>query len=417
MKLQLFMLFLLGICGTESGAITRQAQVTGQDRTQQTVLTSVSKMSFNDKGFLFLGDGRRPVVYSIDLGGKISDQPTKPFNLKNVDLILSRFLGVSTEMLRVTDMAVHPLSKDVYLAVSVGVGKLETFSLIKVRPEGKLENVSLKDKKVDSVELTHHEGKDYKFWNKYQASSLSITHIEYYKNHLYVSGLKTGEFSSTLYKVSFPFRGNVEHATVSYYHAVHDQTESRAPIISHKIVHISGKDYLLAVYTCTPLVLIPLSEIKNGAHIRGKTIAELGYGNNPVDMLSFTLDRGEGMQPYILINNRNRSGSLIAMKDIIDAESQPGITTPSGFSKKGVTAQDVPLAGVIHMSLQDASWLLALRRNIDTGHLDLITMVQGVWLRLSDFISEYNFPDYQYPDSQKEKKSFHNYLKSIEGFL
>ena len=121
MKLPLFMLFFLGICGTESGVFAQQDQITGQNRAPQTVLTSVSKMSFNDKGFLFLGDGRRPVVYSVDLGGKISDQPTKPFNLKNVDLILSRFLGVSTEMIRVTDMAVHPLSKDVYLAVSVGV--------------------------------------------------------------------------------------------------------------------------------------------------------------------------------------------------------------------------------------------------------------------------------------------------------
>ena len=48
---------------------------------------------------------------------------------------------------------------------------------------------------------------------------------------------------------------------------------------------INGQSTLLASYTCTPLVTIPTTEIKAGATIKGKTIAELGYGNTPIDML------------------------------------------------------------------------------------------------------------------------------------
>ena len=32
----------------------------------------------------------------------------------------------------------------------------------------------------------------------------------------------------------------------------------------------------------------PLSALKDGAHVRGDLIGELGYGSNPVDMLTFT---------------------------------------------------------------------------------------------------------------------------------
>ena len=52
-----------------------------------------------------------------------------------------------------------------------------------------------------------------------------------------------------------------------------------------------GKPYLVAAYTCTPIVTIPLDELKDGAHIRGKTIAELGYGNTPAGMIAYTKSR------------------------------------------------------------------------------------------------------------------------------
>ena len=42
-----------------------------------------------------------------------------------------------------------------------------------------------------------------------------------------------------------------------------------------------------ALYTCTPLVKFPVAELKpnSGSKYRGTTIAELGAGNRPIDMI------------------------------------------------------------------------------------------------------------------------------------
>lgn len=74
------------------------------------------------------------------------------------------------------------------------------------------------------------------------------------------------------------------------YHTVHNQLETRAPIRAMTFAEIRGKAYLLAAYLCTPLVSIPLNSLKDGAHIRAKTITELGESGIPVDLLTYGVD-------------------------------------------------------------------------------------------------------------------------------
>lgn len=67
-----------------------------------------------------------------------------------------------------------------------------------------------------------------------------------------------------------------------------------------QFVTLNNEDYVLAAYTCTPLVLIPVKDIKDGAHVVGKTIAEMGYGNAPVDMIQF---QSQGMYKKTIPRN------------------------------------------------------------------------------------------------------------------
>jgi hypothetical protein len=62
---------------------------------------------------------------------------------------------------------------------------------------------------------------------------------------------------------------------------------------------IDNTQYVLAAYTCTPLVKIPVSDLKAGARVKGVTIADLGAGNQPLDMVPYMKD---GHQ-FILIAN------------------------------------------------------------------------------------------------------------------
>ncbi len=73
------------------------------------------------------------------------------------------------------------------------------------------------------------------------------------------------------------------------YHAGHNLIETRAPIRAMSFTSWGGRPYLVAAYTCTPLVTIPLDDLKDGAHIRGKTVAELGYGGVPARNVYATL--------------------------------------------------------------------------------------------------------------------------------
>ena len=62
------------------------------------------------------------------------------------------------------------------------------------------------------------------------------------------------------------------------------------------------EDTVLAAYTCTPLVSIPVDDLKDGAKTKGKTIAELGNQNNPLDMIVYK----KGNQDFLLMSNSAR---------------------------------------------------------------------------------------------------------------
>ena len=92
------------------------------------------------------------------------------------------------------------------------------------------------------------------------------------------------------------------------------------------------------------------------------------------------------------------------------------MTTPVQSVKAGVQTRSTPLAGVLQMADQDPQFLLALQRNLDTGGLDLVSFRKGAYLRLSNFVSEYNFADYQYTPESAPIRQFQNMLKVDEGY-
>jgi hypothetical protein len=63
----------------------------------------------------------------------------------------------------------------------------------------------------------------------------------------------------------------------------------------------------------------------------------------------------------------------------------------------------------------DDKLLLALRRDDASGQMQLVSIPKGVYLRLSDFVNEYDFADYVYPDGDKFH-DFHKYARTIEGY-
>ena len=117
--------------------------------------------------------------------------------------------------------------------------------------------------------------------------------------NLMIAGMSNEEWSSALRSIPYPFKTASKGTQLQIWHASHGRYETQSPVRTFVPYTIDNKQYLLAAYTCTPLVKIPVSDLKAGAQVKGVTITDLGSGNQPLDMVPYSKDGHE----YILIAN------------------------------------------------------------------------------------------------------------------
>ena len=140
---------------------------------------------------------------------------------------------------------------------------------------------------------------------------------------LLVAGLSNEEFSSKLRRIPFPFGDEVADNSLEIFHVSHGKWETAAPI--RTFVPYDGGASILASYTCTPVVHFPLADLAPGTKAVGRTVAELGAMNQPLDMVSFVQDGEE----YLLVANSSHGLIKIACRDI---DAQAPLTEPKSRS-------------------------------------------------------------------------------------
>jgi hypothetical protein len=383
-------------------------------------LPGATVLAFGPDNVLFIGDSKSAVVYAVATKGE-EMKGNIPFNMIDFDRQLAKKLGIDPRDVIIKDMKIHPKTQEAYLAVQKGHEPGSPSMIAIVNPMN--QEIRFLDVKGSSkVSIKKPAPDDLVFYRTTPASSLTITDIDYYGGFIYVAGLSNGEFASSLRKIAYPFsKKQTAPNSIEVYHAVHTQKETRAPIRTMTIAEVGGEPVLLASYTCTPLVVIPLSEIEAGKDIKGKTIAELGYGNTPIDMITYMAQSQDGSyMQNILITHKQRSGSLIAMADIEKAATQgegmAGMSAMAPTGTEGMKIGSSPTASTLHMDVQNQMMVAALKRNIETGGLDLVSEIAGAFLRLSEFVSEYDFPDYRYGEKQQMTKQQHDMMKPMEGY-
>ncbi|TDR32138.1 hypothetical protein [Hydromonas duriensis] len=374
---------------------------------------SVNVLKFKDGQTLFIGDSQSATLYAYSVPEQTNAAAGKAYNIHDLSSKLASFAGVAANALIIRDMAIHPVSKEAYIAFDTNNGKGYTSHVVVVNQAGELRAFDLAAVAHTEAKINDAPTNTTSFWGKTPMRALTITDIDFYKGKVYISGMSNAEFSSALRVLDYPFNGTTPStSSVEIFHGVHNQNETRAPIQTMTFVNIDNKDYVLAAYTCTPLVLIPVDELKNGAHVKGKTIGEMGYGNTPVDMIKFK-SAGFDKKPYegVILSNRNRSASFINMSDIASSAKKAGITSNLGFSEKaGVESTSLPMTGLLQLDDQDDYHITALRRDDETGNLELISFMKNVYLRLDEFVSEYDQPSYEYKGEQLQMKGVQNML-------
>ncbi len=416
-RLSLLLVAVLSISSCKAqhqkGPNPSTTKITTVKNAAENKLTGASVLAFGPDNVLFVGDSKAGMVYAIPTKAREVKDPIA-FNLKGVDKKIAKTLGVPTSELIFNDMQVHPVSQEAYIAIKRGFAVDAPSIIVAVSPvDG---NVRLIDvSKKTQVKIKNVRTDEFELYGR-SSDRLNITDIDYNDGYIYVAGLTNGEFASTLRKIAYPFTNKQEAvAGIEMYHAVHNQKETRAPIRTMAFEEINGVSTLIAAYTCTPLVSIPTSEIKEGNHIKAKTLAELGYGNTPIDMITFTAQEQDGsFDKKLLIINKERSASLISLKDFANANTGEGMKS-FAMGPEGMKIFPVPMSGTMQVAEQNPMMLTTMQRDINSGSVDLVSELKGAYFRLSNFDSEYEFPDYKYTETEPWK-DFHNMVKPIEGY-
>jgi hypothetical protein len=338
-------------------------------------------ITFGPDGILFLADNGSARVFAVDVADPGQAADPEPFDLADVDARIGSYLGCEAGDVDIRDIAVHPVSHAVYLSVQRGRGDAGQAVLVRIGvPDGAVTDIPLdrvpvaqaaigdapaEDDQRQDVTLFHsgdqgeeitHEGRTVRILRRPVRTS-TVTDMAYVDGDpgaLLVAGLSNEEFSSRLRRIPFPFGDQVTANSLEIFHVSHGKWETAAPI--RTFVPYDHGASVLASYTCTPVVHFPLAGLEPGSKVVGRTVAELGSMNQPLDMVSFA-DEGE---EYLLVANSRHGLIKIACRDI---DGQAPLTTPR--EPVGVPRETKDLQGITRLANLNGGYVLALQVDED----------------------------------------------------
>jgi len=315
-------------------------------------LKSAARLAFGPEGILFIGDNVAATVVAVGTGDT-SGASKAPVKVDKLNDRIGAMLGVAGSGIKINDVKVNPASGNLYLAIARG----NLPAIVKLDRAGKLSLFELKDVPFASAKLSNAGDS--------KSAALAITGLAYAKGKLYVAGLSNEEFASNLRVVPFPFSKIEKGSSTEIFHGAHGKLETNSPIRTFAIIEIAKQTTMLASYTCTPLVKIPVDSLKPGEKVKGTTVAELGNGNTPLDMLPYT----KGGKDYVLMANTKHGLIKVNLEGI---ETVTPITTPQK-GKAGLTYDAIPaLANVVRIDRLDDERFVYLTKDgstLDTAPL------------------------------------------------
>ncbi|MBI1840930.1 MAG: hypothetical protein HYR88_08790 [Verrucomicrobia bacterium] len=323
-------------------------------------IKSISQITFGPDAILFVADSKSASIFAIATEDAKAGAPGKMIQVAGINAKAAALLGTTADQVLIDDLAVNPISHTAYLAVSRGRGPDAVPTLIRVKQDSQLEWVNLDRVKFSRVDLPDAPTDTPPAEGRRGANPRveTITDIAFLEDRLLVAGLSNEEFSSTLRSVPFPFKKVARGASVEIYHGAHGRFETRAPIRTFVPFMVGNEPQLLAAYTCTPLVQLPLKDLLPGSKVKGKTIAELGNRNRPIDMIVYQ----KGGKDYLLLANSSR-GVMKVSTDKIEAAENIAEPVKDG-STRGLAYETVKgWTGVDQLDRLDQDTALVLRHS------------------------------------------------------
>jgi hypothetical protein len=260
-------------------------------------LKSIEVLGFAGDGILLVGDGKGSQVVAI-MTGDTKRAPALASKIEKIDALLAGVIGAAAADIEIADLAVNPASGRVYFAVRRKADKSSV--LLTLSSDGKVEEFSLKN--VDHAAVALPKGE--------QAPISRITDVAWAGGKLIAAGYANEEFASKIFVVPGPIKHEAQGSLYSAetYHVAHGKWETKAPMSVILPYEEAGASYIVGAFACTPVVKYPVDGLAAGAKVKGISMVELGSGNRPIDLVSYTKDgkarllintvRGRGANPF-----------------------------------------------------------------------------------------------------------------------
>jgi hypothetical protein len=302
---------------------------------------------------LFVGDSTGGAIAAIDTDDRTPARAGSKVDVQGIDEKIAAMVGVMPSDILINDVAVNPISKNVYLSAARGRGPDAAPLVVRIDTAGKLTLLTLDNIKHETVSLA--DAPDAGGSGRQNPRTQTITDMAFVNGNVMVAGMSNEEWSSALRSIPYPFKSAAKGTQLQIWHSSHGRYETQSPVRTFVPYNIDGKDYVLAAYTCTPLVKIATGELRAGAQVKGTTIADLGAGNQPLDMVPYKKDGHE----YILI--ANSSFGVVKLHADNLGQYKP-IDSPTVVPDKAGAPYDkiTALTNVRHLTPMDAGNVVVL---------------------------------------------------------
>ena len=302
-------------------------------------LKSATALAFAPNGVLLVGDSLGGQVVAVETGDTARGSAGK-VDIADITTKIGALIGTPAAQVSIQDLAVNPANGNVYIAVSRGTGAETVPVIVKAAASGQLGVVDVSKLKTTGVAISNAPAAA-------AQRAQAITDLVFVNNQVLVAGLSNEEFNSSMRTIPYPFRGAAASSGIEMYHGAHGRFETNAPVRTFMTYTMNNQPVILAAYTCTPIVKIPVADVKPGAKIKATTIAELGNRNRPIDMISYE----KGGQRHILLSNSSRG---LMKLDANNLERHGPITTPIA-DKAGIPYETIAgMNGVTQLDKLDA---------------------------------------------------------------
>lgn len=325
-------------------------------------LKSIGALKFGPAGVLLIAEPAAAAIVALDTG---DTGPLEKLGRPVADTaaLAGSALGVTADQIQIADMAANPLSGRIYLSVRNNAAR--NVAVVVIDAAGKARVLDLAARPHVRVALPRSEAGPIR----------NISDLAFAADRVLVTGQSNEEFSSKIFSIPLPLGaspGGIYSAET--YHVSHRKWETKAPIQSFIPFDDQGTLCVLGAFACTPIAKFPLRDIAAGASIRGTSVVELGSGNRPLDLFSYS----NGSGSWIVCNTLRFHQPLfgpskywgVRVKTSLLNENAPARTnenavrrdTKSAKGPEGIEILDA-LSGAVQVSKLSDAEMVALRES------------------------------------------------------